>query len=136
MFNAKWTIFQLNHYIQWDVYFVPDMLSWIFSVSSLKQQSADRHVTPLGHIIQIPSQPVFALTCLAEKQQYQFCNIGLTWPELEHTINHNQGEHANHYTTTPVSCQGCMNLSLKMETGGDWIFLSFKTSIHYFSNVL
>jgi hypothetical protein len=28
----------------------------------LKQQSAGRHVTPLEHIILIPSQPVFALT--------------------------------------------------------------------------
>ena len=34
----------------------------LYSVSSLKQQSVDRHVAPLGHIILIPSQPVFALT--------------------------------------------------------------------------
>jgi hypothetical protein len=26
-----------------------------------KQQFADRHVAPLGHIIMIPSQPVFVL---------------------------------------------------------------------------
>jgi hypothetical protein len=32
------------------------------SGSSLKQQSEDRHVAPLGHIILIPSQPVFALS--------------------------------------------------------------------------
>ena len=32
------------------------------SASSLKQQSAGRHVAPLRHIILIPSQPVFALT--------------------------------------------------------------------------
>ena len=32
------------------------------SASSLKQQSADRHVASLRHIIMIPSQPVFALT--------------------------------------------------------------------------
>jgi hypothetical protein len=32
------------------------------SASSLKQQSVGRHVTPLGHIILIPNQPVFALT--------------------------------------------------------------------------
>ena len=31
------------------------------STSSLKQQSADRHVAPLRHIILIQSQPVFAL---------------------------------------------------------------------------
>jgi hypothetical protein len=34
----------------------------IHSASSLKQQSADRHVITLGHIILIPSQPIFALT--------------------------------------------------------------------------
>jgi len=33
-----------------------------YSASSLKQQSANRHVAPLGHIILIPSQTVFALT--------------------------------------------------------------------------
>ena len=38
-------------------------LSWIFkSVSSLKQESADIHVAPLGHIILISSQRVFALS--------------------------------------------------------------------------
>jgi hypothetical protein len=44
----------------------------LYSASSLKQQSADRHVAPLGHIILIPSQPGVALSpqwCLAEKQQ-------------------------------------------------------------------
>jgi hypothetical protein len=30
-----------------------------YSASSLKQKSAGRHVAPLGHIILIPSQPVF-----------------------------------------------------------------------------
>jgi len=39
------------------------MLSSIFfNASSLKTQSLGRHVAPLGHIIPIPSQPVFALT--------------------------------------------------------------------------
>ena len=32
------------------------------SGSSLKQLSVGRHVAPLGHIILIPSQPVFALS--------------------------------------------------------------------------
>jgi len=32
-----------------------------YSASSLKQQSTGRHVAPFGHIILIPSQPVFAL---------------------------------------------------------------------------
>jgi len=43
--------------------FQTNTLRWIFySASSLKQQSADRHTAPLGHIIQIPRQPVFALS--------------------------------------------------------------------------
>ena len=43
-----------------------------YSASSLKQQSADRHVSPLGHIILIPSHPVFAVllnaACLVIKK--------------------------------------------------------------------
>ena len=31
-----------------------------YSASSLKQQSIGRHVASLGHIIPIPSKPVFA----------------------------------------------------------------------------
>ena len=54
-------------YIQWndgDVCFVLDQHAELdfYSAGSLKQQSADRHVAPLGHIILILSQPVFALT--------------------------------------------------------------------------
>ena len=49
---------------QWDddeVRFVLDQhTEWDFnSVSSLKQQSVDRHVSPLRYIIPIPSQPVY-----------------------------------------------------------------------------
>jgi len=33
-----------------------------YSASSPKQQSVDKHVAPLGHIILIPSQQVFALS--------------------------------------------------------------------------
>ena len=57
-------------HIQWnddDVRFVLDGLDQhteldFYSASSLKPQSTVRHVAPLGHIILIPSQPVFALT--------------------------------------------------------------------------
>jgi hypothetical protein len=55
-------------YVQWndddDVHFVLDQHAELdfYSASSLKQQSAGRHVAPLGHIIMISSQPVFALT--------------------------------------------------------------------------
>ena len=41
---------------------LPSSLSWIFySASSLKQQSTDRHVASIVHIILIQSQPVFAV---------------------------------------------------------------------------
>ncbi len=52
---------------QWDddqVRFVLDQhaLLYLYSASSLKQQSADRHVVLLGHIILNPSLPVFDLS--------------------------------------------------------------------------
>ena len=71
LFNANSVIFQLNRarksYVQWnddEVHFVLDQHAELDfdSASSLKQQSVARHVVPLGHIILIPSQPVFALT--------------------------------------------------------------------------
>jgi hypothetical protein len=56
---------QVNY--QWDddeVRFVLDQHAELdfYSASSLKQQSAGRHVAPLGHIILIPSQPVLTLS--------------------------------------------------------------------------
>jgi hypothetical protein len=48
----------------WRVRFVLDQHAELdfYSTSLLKQQSVGRHVAPLGHIILIPSQPVFALS--------------------------------------------------------------------------
>ena len=72
LFNANSAIFcyiswreQVN--FQWDddeVRFVLDQHAELdfYSAISPKQQSAGRHVAPLGQIILIPSQPVFALT--------------------------------------------------------------------------
>jgi len=53
--------------LQWDddeVRFVLDQHAELdfYTASSLKQQSAGRHVTPLGHAILTPSQPVFSLS--------------------------------------------------------------------------
>ena len=81
LFNANSTISSKYHgenNFQWSddkVRFVLDQHAELdfYSVSSLKQLSAYRHVAPLGHIILILIQPVFALSlnaaCLAEKQQ-------------------------------------------------------------------
>ena len=81
-------------------------LSWIFIVP-LKQQSADRHVAPLGHIILIPSQPVFVLSpqcCVlsGEATNTNFIVFGLTLSGLEPTIYRTRGEHANHYNINTI----------------------------------
>ena len=52
---------------QWDddeVRFILDQHAELdfYSASSLKQQSVGKHVVPLGHIVMIPSRPVFALS--------------------------------------------------------------------------
>ena len=55
---------QVNfHWDADEVHFVLDQHAELdfYSASSLKQ-SAERHVTPLGHIILIPSHPVFGLS--------------------------------------------------------------------------
>ena len=51
-----------------DVHIVLDQHAYLdlYSASSLKQQSADRHVAPLGHIILIPSHPVLLLLFKAD----------------------------------------------------------------------
>ena len=48
-----------------------------YSASSLTQQSAGTHAAPPGHIILIPIQPVLLVdvSCLAEKQTYQFNSL-------------------------------------------------------------
>jgi hypothetical protein len=73
LFNTNLAIFSYivyhceNKLVQWDddgVHFVLDHHAELdfYSASSLKQQSTGRHVTPLGHIILILNQPVFALS--------------------------------------------------------------------------
>ena len=58
-----------------DVYFVLDQHAEldIYSASSLKQQTVDRHVTPLGHNFRFQAKRSLFLhinaVCLAEKQQ-------------------------------------------------------------------
>ena len=82
------------------------------NASSLKQQSAGRHVATFGHIILIPSQPVFTLTplCCAlsgEATDTNFIVFGLnaTLLAIEATIYNTRDEHANHYTTDAVQNQ-------------------------------
>jgi hypothetical protein len=96
LYHGKQIIFQCNDD---EVRFVLDQHAWLefYSAGSLKQQFADRHVTPIGHIILIPSQPVFALSPYC-----YFIVFGLTRTGIEPTIYCTRGEHANHYTTDAV----------------------------------
>ena len=96
---------------QWDddVRFVLDQHAELdfYSASSLKQQSAARHIALLRHIILIPSQQVFALSpkcCMlsGEATNTNLIVFGLTRLGLEATIYHTPGEHANHYATDTV----------------------------------
>jgi hypothetical protein len=93
LFSISWRE-QVN--FQWnndEIRFVLDqhVMLDIYSASSLKQQSTDRHVTTLGNIILILSQPVFALSpecCVlsGEATNINLIFFGLTWPGLEPTI--------------------------------------------------
>ena len=86
-------------------------LSWIFfSANALKQQSAERYFAPLGHIILIPGQPVFALSpyrCVLSREatNTNFIVFDLTRSGFEPTIYHTRGEHANDYTTDAMEIQ-------------------------------
>jgi hypothetical protein len=56
-------------------------VGFFYSASSLKQQSAGRHIASIGHIILIPSQHSPSLFCLNfwyasyERMKVQFCNL-------------------------------------------------------------
>ena len=72
---SEWLLFNANSAISWreqvsfqwednEVRFELEQHAYLdfYTASSLKQQSADRLVAPLGHIILIPNQLVFALS--------------------------------------------------------------------------
>ena len=65
-----------------DVHFVQDQHTYLdfYSTSSLKQQTEDRHVAPLGHIILIPTCYSIMLHGLTEKQQIPILK-SLVWTE-------------------------------------------------------
>jgi hypothetical protein len=78
-----------------------------YSASSLKQQSAGRHVTQLGHIILVLNQPVIVLSpCVisGEAADTNFIVFFMTTSALDSTIYRTRAEHANHYTTDTVPC--------------------------------
>ena len=60
--------------------------------------------SPLGQIIMIQSQPVFALSpeCCVHSGEATNTNFYSLWLGFEPTIYRTRGEHANHYTTDAV----------------------------------
>jgi len=104
LFNVKWRILtyimERASYIsmKWWYLFVLDQHTCkdFYSISSLKQQSACRHVTPLGHIIPIPSQPILFLLLMLCAANSNLIVLGMTQSASEHAIYHNWGENDNH----------------------------------------
>ena len=75
----------------------------------LKQQLVGRHVALLGHIVMIPSKPVFNLSFWsrvlfgeAADTNVMLVVVGLTCPGFEPMISRTRNEHANQYTTGEV----------------------------------
>jgi hypothetical protein len=111
LLNAKCAHFQIYHgdksqSMRWWWYpLCTGPTHWIGScASSPKQQSAVRHVAPLGHAIPTPSQLVFALTpwcCVLSREaaNVNFIVFGLARPRLVPTIYRTRREHANYYTS-------------------------------------
>jgi hypothetical protein len=65
----------------------------LYSASSLKQQSAGKHVSPLRHIIVIPSRPVLSLSllCCILSEEATNTNVivfGMTQSGLKTTMYH------------------------------------------------
>jgi hypothetical protein len=116
LYNAKWRVFsatecisrlQVVFLLNYDnVCFVLNTTrfnSWIFIVyiyMSLKQQSEDRHATPLGHNILILRRPVSAFTfwycMIIRKATNTNCIVFVFYLiRLEHTIYSSRDKHAN-----------------------------------------
>ena len=75
--------------------------------NSMKQHPAGRHVVPLGRIILILRQSIFALTskCCVLRGEAANVNLivfGVAQLGLEHTIYRSRGGHTNHDTTDSV----------------------------------
>ena len=119
LFKANSAIFQLLSIswrrqvnFQWDddeTRFILDQHAelYFYSASSLKQQSAGRHVAPLGHIILISIQSLLFLlnaACLAEKQQIPIL-YSLVWPDRGLNPRYTALEASTLTTTPPMRFQ-------------------------------
>ena len=138
---------QINFH--WDVdevLFVLDQHAELdfYCASSLKQQSADRHVAPLKHLILISSQPVFVLSpwcCVlsGEATHTNFMVFGLTRSALEPMIFCTRGQHANHYNHRWVNSNNLIS-----SNPGNWLYVKcganelndFITFMSYFTTEL
>ena len=92
-----------------DICLEQDQHGWVefYVTNSLKQFPRCSRVTPLGHIILLPSHEVFALTQLCcvlsrEAKNTSFIAFGMHRPRLEHAIYCSRVEYANHYRRDAV----------------------------------
>jgi hypothetical protein len=120
MFNAKWGICSYimvkTSYIlmrgRWWYPLCTRSIRWVIFIVLAHWNNSPLvvwHVVPFGHIIFIPSQPVFALPpyCYVFSGAVpcpNFIVFGLTWRGLEPTIYRIWGKHTTHYTTR-CGCQ-------------------------------
>jgi hypothetical protein len=77
-----------------------------YCASSLKQQSAGRHVAPLWHIPNSKPTILCSYSLMLhvswKSSKYQFLIFSLTWLALDPSIYYTLGKYANHYTTDAV----------------------------------
>ena len=96
---------------QWD----DDEVRFVLDQNECKLTEAivqDRHIEQLGHIILIPSQPVFAFSpwcCVFSGEATNTKMYSLWFDPIcarTHDVPHSRyGEHANNYTTDAVFCK-------------------------------
>ena len=89
LFDAKWVIYQQYHWRSSGIWCAHAKMVF-YTSSSLIQQSAGRHIAPMGHIILILSQAVFVFTQYSwvftwEVTYTNYIFFGLTRLELEPT---------------------------------------------------
>ena len=93
-------------------------LSWIFIELAYWNKSTQRQITPLRHIILIPSQPVFAdiVWCCMFRGEAAITNLivfGLTWTRSHNLVNFYWSA-CNKYNICVLGYQFCLFLHFRL----------------------